>query len=310
MANKRMMNMKICESDAFLDMPMSTQCLYFHFNMLADDDGFVGAPKSIMRSIGASEDDLKILIAKSFVLIFEDSGVIVIKHWRLHNTISKTRYHETSYLEEKRMLRLKDNGAYSFTEGDPIDDTHYIEMFAENKRRTNGEQTENTEQEQEQEQEQELELDSSVLIDSLHSSITHSSDETSDTLAEEIKAQVLDIKVDEIVNEYNRVCTNLPKVQKITKKRRKQVKARLKAFDEKDIYKAFEKANFSRFLCGGGDKGFKASFDWFFDNDNNLQKVLEGVYDNSKKPRGGFNNFSQRAYDMQELEDILINNSG
>ena len=83
-----MFSMKIVDSDAFLDMPMTTQCLYFHLNMRADDDGFVGNPKRIQRLIGASDDDLKLLIAKRFVLCF-DSGVIVIKHWSMHNTIRK-----------------------------------------------------------------------------------------------------------------------------------------------------------------------------------------------------------------------------
>lgn len=117
--------MKIVDSDAFLDMPLSTQCLYFHLNMRADDDGFIGNPKRIMKVIGASEDDLKILIAKRFLLLFED-GVIVIKHWRMHNTLSQNRYHETQYLDEKSMLRLKDNGSYSLDRGEVIDDAKLI----------------------------------------------------------------------------------------------------------------------------------------------------------------------------------------
>lgn len=144
MANKRMFTMKICDSDAFLDMPLSTQCLYFHLNMRADDDGFIGNPKKIMRLVGASEDDLKILIAKKFLLVYEDSGVIVIKHWRMHNTISKTRYHETEYITEKDQLLLKRNGAYSFNEGEPLNDGAIEETFRlSDKRRTNGEQVEN-----------------------------------------------------------------------------------------------------------------------------------------------------------------------
>lgn len=142
MANKRMFTMKICDSDAFLDMPLSTQCLYFHLNMRADDDGFIGNTKRIIRLINASEDDLKILIAKRFVLVFDD-GVIVIKHWRMHNTLSSQRYHETQYLDEKSSLLLKKNGSYSFTEGRAIDDTKTIEMFKNSDRRTSGEQAEN-----------------------------------------------------------------------------------------------------------------------------------------------------------------------
>ena len=116
MANKRMFNIKIVDSDAFLDMPLSTQCLYFHLNMRADDDGFVGNPKRVQRIIGATDDDLKLLMLKRFILAF-DKGVIVIKHWRLHNTIQSDRYTPTTYIDEKGMLKIKENKAYSLESG-------------------------------------------------------------------------------------------------------------------------------------------------------------------------------------------------
>ncbi len=112
MATKRMFNIKIVDSDAFLDMPLSTQCLYFHLNMRADDDGFVGNPKKIQRLVGASEDDLRLLIAKKFILTFEN-GVIVIKHWRMHNTLQNDRYQQTTYTDELKQLAIKDNKSYS-----------------------------------------------------------------------------------------------------------------------------------------------------------------------------------------------------
>lgn len=111
MAERRMFTKKITESDAFLEMPSSAQNLYFHLNMEADDDGFVNAPKKIMRMVGASDDDIKLLIMKKFVLVF-DSGVIVIKHWRMHNLIRSDRYHPTQYQEEFRTLELKEDNAY------------------------------------------------------------------------------------------------------------------------------------------------------------------------------------------------------
>ena len=107
-----MFTQKIIDSDAFLDMPLSTQALYFHLNMRADDDGFVNNPKRIQRTIGASEDDLKLLIMKRFVIGF-DSGVLVIKHWRMHNTLRKDRYNPTQYQEELATLEVKDNNAYT-----------------------------------------------------------------------------------------------------------------------------------------------------------------------------------------------------
>lgn len=114
MAERRCFTKKITDSDAFTEMPLSAQCLYFHLNMNADDDGFVNNPKKVQRSIGASEDDLKILIAKQFLLAFNNSGVIVIKHWRMHNTLRKDRYHPTDYQEEFKLLNLKSNSSYTW----------------------------------------------------------------------------------------------------------------------------------------------------------------------------------------------------
>ena len=111
-AERRMFAKTIIDSDAFLDMPLSAQALYFQLSMRADDDGFVNSPKRIQRMIGASEDDLKLLIAKSFVLVF-DTGVIVIKHWRINNWIRADRKISTTYTDELDMLHIKENGAYS-----------------------------------------------------------------------------------------------------------------------------------------------------------------------------------------------------
>lgn len=112
MAERRMFAKTIVLSDAFLDMPLSARCLYFTLGMLADDDGFVNNPKSIMRQAGASLDDMNLLIGKRFILTF-DSGIIVIKHWRIHNYIQKDRYKESKYIEEKATLIVDEKGAYT-----------------------------------------------------------------------------------------------------------------------------------------------------------------------------------------------------
>lgn len=112
MADKRMFSKTIVDSDAFLDMPQTTQLLYFHLAMRADDDGFINNPKSIMRNVKCSEDDLKLLAIKKFIIPFE-SGVVVIKHWKIHNYISTDRYKETKYKEEKATLSLDENKAYT-----------------------------------------------------------------------------------------------------------------------------------------------------------------------------------------------------
>ena len=112
MAQKRMFSNLVIGSDDFLEMPESSQNLYFHLSMQADDDGFVDNWKSIMRMTGKKEDDLKILIAKSFIIPFE-TGVLVIKHWRLNNYIQKDRYKETIHKKEKSLLSMEDNNVYT-----------------------------------------------------------------------------------------------------------------------------------------------------------------------------------------------------
>lgn len=113
MAEKRMFARSLIDSDAFLDMPLSAQALYFHLNMRADDDGFVNNPKRITDYVGAASDDLKLLLAKRFIIVFDDSGVIVIRHWRLHNTLRSDRYHPTNYQAELSRLCIAENKAYT-----------------------------------------------------------------------------------------------------------------------------------------------------------------------------------------------------
>lgn len=109
----------IVDSDAFLDMPLSTQALYFHLSMRADDDGFINNAKKIQRMLGCSDDDLKILLAKNFIIPFEN-GVCVVKHWRVHNYLRSDRYKPTVYTELKDKLSIKGNGGYTMdTDGIP-----------------------------------------------------------------------------------------------------------------------------------------------------------------------------------------------
>ena len=119
MAERRMFAKTIVLSDAFLDMPMSARCFYFTLGMFADDDGFVNNPKAIMRQCGASIDDMNVLIAKKFVILFED-GVIVIKHWRINNYLRSDRYVKTKYVDDKALLTIDENGAYTVEDADGI----------------------------------------------------------------------------------------------------------------------------------------------------------------------------------------------
>ena len=125
MAQRRMFNKTITNNDKFLEMPDSSQNLYFHLNMNADDDGFVDNWKSIMRMTGHKEDDLKVLIAKQYVIPFE-SGVIVIKHWRLNNYLQNDRRKPTIYQKELANLSTDDNNVYKL---DPLC-IHSIDQYS------------------------------------------------------------------------------------------------------------------------------------------------------------------------------------
>ena len=111
MAERRMFAKTIIDSDAFLEMPMSARLLYYDLSMRADDDGFNNSPRKVMRTVGATTDDMNILIARKFIIPF-DNGVVVIKHWRIHNYIRKDTYNETPYKEQKALLEYDENNAY------------------------------------------------------------------------------------------------------------------------------------------------------------------------------------------------------
>ena len=126
MAERRMFAKAIIDSDAFLDMPLTAQALYFHLSMRADDDGFINNPKKIQRMIGSADDDLRLLLAKRFLIAFE-SGVVVIKHWKIHNYIRNDRYKPTIYKEEKAQLIEKENKSYTDRLPDGIPNGYQME---------------------------------------------------------------------------------------------------------------------------------------------------------------------------------------
>lgn len=273
MAERRMFAKTIIDSDAFLDMPLSTQALYFHLSMRADDDGFINNPKKIQRMVGCGDDDLKLLIAKNFIIPFE-SGIVVIKHWKIHNYIQKDRYKETVYQEEKALLALKDNKSYT------LELTPQIEQKAE-------------------------------CIQNVYTL------ETQDRLG---KDRVRDSigKDREIVNYqlvadmYNDTCVSFPRVTKLSDKRKRAIKARLKTYSMDDFKTLFQKAEGSSFLKGSNGRNWSANFDWLIE-DGNMAKVLDGNYDDRAKkptaPKNGFNSFKgQRNYDFETLEKELFDN--
>lgn len=168
MAQKRMFRLDVLETDAFMEMPLTTQALYFWLGLKADDDGFIGNPNMVTRNVGASSDDLKLLIAKGFLIQFAD-GVVVVKHWRMHNTLSANRYKETKYLEDKSILKIKDNKAYSLNSGNPIDDSHQIAMGSrqteKDEQKTNNRRTIDEQKTKKDEQKTNSDIDIDIDID-------------------------------------------------------------------------------------------------------------------------------------------------
>lgn len=261
--------MKIIDTDAFLDMPLSTQCLYFHLNMRADDDGFIGNPKRIEKIIGANDDDLKLLIAKRFVILFDD-GVIVIKHWRMHNTLSRDRYIETSYTDEKKKLLLKDNGSYSLTNGNSIDDTKLIERSNRQtqKRRKIDERKTHSDKDIGLDKDLELDLDTELDKDK--------EKDINDLIVS--KDTIRQTDVQRIIDEWNTLEEfGINPVKRMTSKREQAVKARIRQNHMDDILEAIENIRHSSFLQGQNKEGWMITFDWFL-KPGNFAKVFEGNY--------------------------------
>lgn len=257
MAERRMFAKTIIDSDAFLDMPLSAQCLYFHLSMRADDDGFVNNPKKIQRMIGASDDDCRLLALKKFIIAFE-SGVIVIKHWKIHNYIRTDRYKSTTYIDEKSMLIQDENNAYTLDNSDL--DT--VGIPNDNQRLT-----------------QDRIGKERIGKDNI-------------TVSEDTVCQTETVRLDirPVVDAWNALSssTAIKPVSKMlsTSKRYQMLVARIKEYSIDDVLKAIEKIKQSDFLKGNNNKGWIITFDWFV-RPNNFPKVFEGDYDNrgsSKNP--------------------------
>ena len=266
-----MFTMKIVDTDALLDMPLSTQCLYFHLNIRADDDGFIGNPKRIEKIIGANDDDLKLLIAKRFVILFDD-GVIVIKHWRMHNTLSRDRYIETSYTDEKKKLLLKDNGSYSLTNGNSIDDTKLIERSNRQtqKRRKIDERKTHSDKDIGLDKDLELDLDLDIELDKDKEKDINDLIVSKDTIRQ--------TDVQRIIDEWNTLEEfGINPVKRMTSKREQAVKARIRQNHMDDILEAIENIRHSSFLQGQNKEGWMITFDWFL-KPGNFAKVFEGNY--------------------------------
>lgn len=258
MAERRMFAKTIIDSDAFLEMSATAQLLYFHLSMRADDDGFVNKPKSIMRMCGSSESDINELYARKFIIPFE-SGIVVIKHWKIHNYIRKDAYSETKYKEEKAALSYDDNGAYRLNNSPPVTvlshecDESVAGMLTQDR---SGQER--------------------IGKDSIDGAPEVVSSETSISESHNYSALY-----SEVVSLYNTICISYSKVTKLSDARKKAIRARLNTYTIADFRKLFEAAENSLFLKGANNRNWSASFDWLI-SDRNFAKVLDGNYDNKK----------------------------
>lgn len=293
MAQKRMFDKIITNDDNFLEMPNSTQALYFHLSMNADDDGFVNNWKSIMKTTGTKEDDLKILISKSYLIPF-DSGIIVIKHWRINNYLRGDRYRPTQFQKEFNMLENHENKAYQLksdwsTTGIPMvnPDKIRIDKIRIDKNR-----------------EEENSIDNKKMsLTSEEMSLATDKISSNDSLAvaSSTKAENKKEVFNNFLNIYNEECTNLPKCLKITEKRKVAINKCLKEKIDEEIFKQIcIKANQSNFLIGENDRNWKADFDFVTRTDKAMQ-ILEGKYESKSKKQASNNIF----YEIGKEEGIF-----
>lgn len=283
MAQKRMFDKIITNDDNFLEMPNSTQALYFHLSMNADDDGFVNNWKSIMKITGTKEDDLKILISKSYLIPF-DSGILVIKHWRINNYLRGDRYRPTQFQKEFNMLENHENKAYQLkSEWSTIG----IPLVNPDKIRIDKNRIEKNREEENSIEDTKMSLKTDK-IDKMSLKTDNLSSNDSLAIASPTPTENKKEVFNNFLNIYNEECTNLPKCLKITEKRKIAINKCLKEKIGEEVFKQIcIKANQSDFLIGENDRNWKADFDFVTRSDKAMQ-ILEGKYENRQKSNNVF----------------------
>ena len=262
LGSHRMFTNAITDSDLFLDMSLSAQALYFHLGLHADDDGFVSSPKRIARSIGCNEDDLKLLVAKDFVICF-DSGIVAITHWLLHNSIRQDRKKDTLFKTEKALLSL-DNGTYS---------------KLDNQLTTNWQPNDN-----------EMTAQDKISEDKLSKDKTDSMSTAVDVRNAFDYQGVVDL--------FNSVCISLPTVQKLNDKRRKLIVNADKLLGDMSFDELFNLVESSDFLTGRNGKWSGCGFDWIL-QPANLTKIIEGNYINKESATVNTTAYAPRNYNEE-----------
>lgn len=278
MADRRMFSKSIIDSDEFLDMPLSTQALYFHLAMRADDDGFINNPRKIQRIVGCGNDDIKLLIAKQFIIPFE-SGIVVIKHWRVHNYIQKDRYKPTMYQDEKSQLDIKPNKPYTIkNDGENDMDTPCIQDVS------NMETQVRLGKVRLGKVSIEGEIDRGVGEDDPEPAPPLPPDHPEECVVD-IAPQPKRTDYQKVLDLYNSICVSLPKADRLSDVRKKAIKARLNKFTMEDLERAFRIAEESQFLKGSNNRNWIANLDWML-KEANLVKILDGNYSERQKRNG------------------------
>lgn len=262
MAERRMFTKKITDSDAFTTLPPTTQALYFHLCMDADDDGFNNRIRKAMFNAHADQNDFNLLVQYRFILPFE-SGVIVIKHWKMHNIIRNDRYHETEYIEEKSMLLLKENGVYT---------------ESRNQMTTTWQPSDN-----------QMEPEVRIGKDSLGKDRLIITSSNEDVCPSEVKDEENKDALKSITTMWNTLTAyGIKPIRSIVpeSERHRLLRARFRQYGEESFAEIVDKIKESDFLQGKNNKGWTVSFDWVI-RPNNYPKVLEGNYDNRNPANDG-----------------------
>lgn len=331
MGTRRMFSNRVIGSAKFLKMPLSTQALYFHLGMNADDDGVVEA-YSVMRSLGAAEDDLRILVSKGFVIVLNNEDLICyLMDWSENNLIRSDRKKDSIYKDlllqivpEAQLIERKPAGSGkmqsveaeeiaedSDEKGETIDENRAVNQMATDCQPSDNQASTKCQPHDNQMSAQvkiskEQEKSNTLLTESLTRKEVKKQD--ADPIQEEDSGN---INYKRVFDLYNSICKSMPRCIMFTDERKGHIKARIKEFGAGKLEEAFRKADESDFLSGRTDNGFKANFDWILKKAN-FVKILEGNYGNgiqkraSPAARAGHDGFDNKGYIEEGYKEVAL----
>ena len=260
MADRRMFAKSIVTSDAFLDLPATARCLYYGIGMEADDDGFANNVNSIMRSVGATKEDMHLLVARKFLILF-DSGIVLVKHWKINNYIQKDRYHPTKYRAEKEMVEVKENGAYRKKDG-------MYTGYMDTENRLGKDSIDN--------------VNTSIYpvrsISTLPKTEESNSRSRGGMYTEDMYTQQLEESMKKVKEAWNLTGGRPVREFKLDSRRGENMIQRIEAVGLDVLLETIAKVKDIPFCLGENKRKWVITLDWFLDPDN-FQKILEGQFD-------------------------------